>query len=59
MLDEGPSNFGSKMAPQTTLFGAVEKGRFFKGLPSADYDTGYYAVVELSIVDVGLHSLCV
>ena len=34
---------------QKTLFGTVvEKGRFFKGLPSADDDAGYYmyAVVE-------------
>ena len=46
MLVEGPSN-GSVMARQTTLFGiVVEKRQFFKGLPSADDEAGYYAVVE-------------
>ena len=47
MLAKGPSN-GSMMARQTMLFGTVvEKGQFFKGLPSADDDAGYYAVVEV------------
>ena len=44
------------MVQQMTLFGTVvEKGQFFKGLPCADDDTGYYAVVKAC----GLRSLCV
>ena len=36
------------MARQMTLFGTVlEKGQFFKGLPSADDNTGYFVVVEV------------
>ena len=35
------------MAQQMTSFGTVvEKGRFLKGLPSANDDAGYYAVVD-------------
>ena len=46
MIAKGPSN-GSVMVQQMSLFGTVvEKGRFFKGLHSADDDTGYYAVVK-------------
>ena len=45
VLAKGPSN-GSIMARQTMLFGTVvEKGQFFKGLPSAEDHVGYYAVV--------------
>ena len=49
MLAKGPSN-GSMMARQTTLFvwNCSGEGTIFKGLPSADDDAGYYAVVEAS-----------
>ena len=43
----GPRN-ESAIARQTMLFGTVvENGQFFKGLPSADDDAGYYAAVEV------------
>ena len=46
MLAEGPSSW-SMMAQQMTSFGTVvEKGRFLKGLPNANDDAGYYAVVD-------------
>ena len=48
VLAKGPSN-GSMMARQMTLFRTVVSGEgtIFKGLPSADDDAGYYAVVEV------------
>ena len=59
MLAKGPSN-GSMMAWQTTLFGTVvENGRFFKGLPSVDDNTGYYVVVEALWTLDCVHCVCV
>ena len=50
---------GSMTAQQTTWFGiVVEKGRFFKGLPSADDNTGYYAVVEVLWTLHSIHCVC-
>ena len=47
------------MAWQTTLFGTVvEKGRFFKDLPSADDDVGYDAVVEALWTLDFIHFVC-
>ena len=59
MLAEGPSN-GSMMDWQMTLFGTASsgKGRFFKGLPSADDDAGYYAVVEALWTLDYIHCVC-
>ena len=57
MLAKGPSN-GSVMAQQMTFGTVAEKGQFFKGLPSADDDAGYYAVVEVLWTLDCIHCLC-
>ena len=44
LLAEGPSN-GSMMARQLTFKTVAEKGQFFKGLPSADDNARYCAVL--------------
>ena len=59
VLTEGPSN-GSMMARQTTLFGTIaEKAQFFKRLPSADDNAGYYAGVEALWALDCVHCVCV